>query len=183
VFVVDERAAGGIEVRTPAPGDPVPLIEPPQGGFVIYAGIRLRNLDPCGVVLTGELVDPSTGTATSNRDRREADLEEEPGSGGGDGGGGGAAWFRPSHLESLATIPNVPACPDALGVGVEGVPALLRVKAADRGGRSITVEPRVVPTCGPGGAQEFCRCTCGPGFVPGKCRAPDGGTRDGGGTT
>src|SRR5690242_13261830 len=34
-------------------GGPAPLMFPPQGGRVIFAGARARNLETCGATITG----------------------------------------------------------------------------------------------------------------------------------
>src|SRR5262249_19886833 len=56
------------------PGDPLYLQAPPQGGFVIYAGVAGTNLQQCDVDVRAELIDPVSGNAISNLDEREADL-------------------------------------------------------------------------------------------------------------
>src|SRR4051812_48518258 len=41
-------------------GDGVALLFPPQGGRVVFAGVRARNVDPCGAQLTGSVRDLAT---------------------------------------------------------------------------------------------------------------------------
>src|SRR5262245_50382520 len=43
-----------------AAGERIPLEPPPQGGYVMYLGARVLNLDAC-VELSGKLKDPDTG--------------------------------------------------------------------------------------------------------------------------
>ncbi|MGZ6142393.1 MAG: hypothetical protein ACXWLM_03590 [Myxococcales bacterium] len=133
-------------------GDTVLLQKPSQGGFVVYAGAAARNLDPCLVQLTAELIDPSTGNPLTGLDQRQADLVSQS----------GGYWWPASELGDLA---NIPSCPDALHVGVVGRPAILRVDVLDATGRGARVETRVTPVCPAGDAT--CACVCGPD--PGGC--------------
>ncbi len=40
-------------------GATVSLIEPPQGGRVIFVGVRVMNMNACGARITGVLRDPA----------------------------------------------------------------------------------------------------------------------------
>jgi hypothetical protein len=168
-LILDAPSDGGASLLVVSDGDRVVLQPPPQGGFVLYAGARLRNVDPCGVTFKGQLRDAMTGAIHSDFDLRRADLEEAGG------------WWVPKSLASFSTVSNVPACPDATGGGVVDNPDLaLEVIATDRGGRTATVMRRVVPVCAPGACEAECRCVCGADYHPGKCGGPDGGLPDGG---
>ena len=128
-------------------GDTVLLQKPPQGGFVIYAGAAARNLSPCAVQYTAELIDPSTGNPLTGLDQRHADLVSAS----------GGYWWPASGLGQLA---NIPSCPDALHVGVVGRSTILRVDVLDSGGRGARVETQVTPVCPAG--DSSCACVCGP---------------------
>ncbi|MCC6999828.1 MAG: hypothetical protein IT370_34820, partial [Deltaproteobacteria bacterium] len=65
-FVGDKAAQPSLEViylyadgtvRPALEGGEAPLIEPPQGGRVIFAGVRARNVDACAATLSGALRD------------------------------------------------------------------------------------------------------------------------------
>jgi hypothetical protein len=142
-------------------GQPVPLRQPVQGGFVLYSGMLLRNLDGRGVTMRAELKDPTTGNVISNLDQRETDLERAPAP--------HDDWWRPVELDSLSTVPNVPACPDALGRGIAGQPAVLELTATDSGKRTATITADVLPVCPDNELKTACECSCGPNFEPGKC--------------
>src|SRR5262245_42866748 len=49
--------AGEGTMRPLLDGDPVPIVKPPQGGKVIFPGIRARNVDVCGTYIKSWLVD------------------------------------------------------------------------------------------------------------------------------
>ena len=128
-------------------GDSVLLQKPPQGGFVVYAGAAARNLDVCGVQYTAELIDPASGTPLTNLDQRQADLSAPS-----------AGYYWPSA--GLSHVANIPACPDALQVGVAGRAAILRVDVLDTSGRRARVEVSVTPVCP--SDDPSCACICGP---------------------
>ena len=169
LLAVAEPTDGGARLVEVKDGDRVVLQPPPQGGFVLYAGARVRNLDPCGATIGGLLRDPKSGAVRSNTDRRSTDFELE----------GGSPYLVPRALATFSTVANVPACPDDLGQGVAEQMLRLEVKVADRGGRETTVSRLVVPICPGGPCGDECRCICGPGYFPGKC-VPDGGGGAGG---
>lgn len=164
--VAVDGGAALVEIKD---GDKVGLQPPPQGGFVLYVGARLRHLDPCGVFIGALLRDPVTDAVRSNLDRRNGDLVAEPGSG----------WFVPKALASFSSVANLPACPDDLGAGIVGQTLKLELTITERGGRRSVATRTVVPTCGGGPCEAECRCQCGRGYVPGKC-AQDGGAGDAG---
>jgi hypothetical protein len=145
-FVLEQPGdAGHVE---PPDGGAVPLRRPVQGGFVLYVGALLRNLDPCSVSLQAELKDPQSGVAVSNLDQRSTDLEPStvhPG------------WWQPTDLDSLSTVPNIPACPDALGRGAADKPATIELTATDAQHRTATISALVTPTCPADSLQVDCQ--------------------------
>ena len=132
-------------------GDALPLLVPPQGGSVLYAGARATNLRICGVTMSAHLVDPNGGGALSNLDARSSDLTEEHGN------FHGSPTF---HLTS--DLPNIPACPDALGKGLDGKDAILEVTVKDYEGHTGKASVHVVPTCP--ASNKLCTCVCGPNY-------------------
>jgi len=126
-------------------GDTVQLQRPPQGGFVIYAGVAATNLNR-RLLSSAELIDAATGQPLTNLDQRNADLAIEQ-----DG------YFWPPEIYQT---PNIPACPDALHVGVVNHAAILRVDVLDMDGRAGRAEVHVTPVCGAG--DKSCACLCGP---------------------
>ena len=125
-------------------GDSLQLQRPPQGGFVIYAGVAATNLNRC-LLSAAELIDPASGSPLTNLDQRNADLAIDQ-----------AGYFWPPDVFQT---PNIPACPDALHVGVVNRSAILRVDVQDIDGRTGRAEVRVTPVCGD---DKSCACLCGP---------------------
>jgi hypothetical protein len=146
----------GVGLTVLADGAQVPLSQPPQGGRVIYAGARARNLNACGVVMSAHLLDPDGGVAISGLDQRPADLDLEAG-----------GFYGPSEDALIFELPNIPACPDFLGRGVAAMDAILEVTVTDTEGKTAKAALRVVPTCDT--ADLECPCMCGPDFKPGGC--------------
>jgi hypothetical protein len=164
----DESMVTPIEVHD---GDAAPLIIPQQGGFVVFAGLRLKNLSPCKVTITGEFLDDTGTSALTNRDSRQTDLVPSTAGGG---------WYESKDLVALSTVPNIPVCPNFLGTNVADVPAILKLTATDRSGKTVTVTTHVSPSCQHPDTRPFCQCTCGANYFPGKCSL-DGGVASGDG--
>jgi hypothetical protein len=112
-------------------GSMVPLIFPPQGGEVIFAGVRAKNLDPCGVKITGALRDLDSNLVQV--DARTVNLDD-PGDG----------WARSTDSD-IASFANISVVPEQL---VEDQHLRHRVRARGDGDRprqaqSATVTLRV----------------------------------------
>jgi len=86
-------------VSTPVQsGGTVPLVTPPQGGRVIFLGVRATNVDPCAVKITGAIRDPATKQVRV--DARTVNLSPS-----GDG-------YGVSVDSSISSFANVPVCPN-----------------------------------------------------------------------
>jgi len=171
-FIGDRSAAPELEVivldpdgtvRAIADGAGAPLIEPPQGGRVIFAGVRARNVDACAATLTGALRD-----STSNHvmvDTRTINLVAQSGGTGG------------STPDEASTFANVPVCPNQWSQrDVFGQDYTLEITLIDRQQRRVTKNLRVQPMCAePGGKLTECLCICKKGYVLGEPCTPDGG--------
>lgn len=146
-----------------ADGQKVPLIFPPQGGRVIFVGVRARNLDPCGVTLLGAIRDPATRQVRI--DKRTVNLASA-----------GAGWGACNDTD-ISTFANVPVCPNSWATtDAFGRPFQLEVTLTDRDGRSATKTLTVTPECGEPASEAECRCICQGGYVLGQaCGAADGG--------
>jgi hypothetical protein len=122
------------------PMQTVPLIAPPQGGWIVLLGVRAKNLD-CHAVLTTALVDPCDDQ-TIQVDRRPTQLDV-----GSDGWG----------LSSLTSFGNLPVCPQSTAArDLYGVPYTVKVLVEDAAGQKASSELTVVPTC----LDSTSRCTC-----------------------
>jgi hypothetical protein len=145
-------------------GSTLALIFPPQGGRVVFVGVRATNLDPCGVQLSGALRDLTTNEARP--DVRTVNLAPT-----GDGGGA-------STDTNISTFANIPVCPNEWSVtDTYGHPYDLIVSVKDRGGRSASQTVVVTMTCAEPSNLAECLCICKAGYVLGQA-CDDGGVGD-----
>jgi hypothetical protein len=145
-------------------GGSVALMAPPQGGFVIYAGVRAKNVDRCGLQLTGALRDPVTNQVRP--EMRTIDLTPTS-------DGWGVSSTGPANL-NLSNFSNLPACPNNWSTAdVFGQSYELEVAIEDKGGRSASQTLVVTPYCDPA-ATALCMCRCAAGYVLGE-PCSDGG--------
>jgi hypothetical protein len=145
-------------------GDRVPLLFPPQGGRVIFAGVRATNVDACAASLGGALRDLATGQV--RLDERTVNLKP---AGGGWGGSVDAA---------IDTFANVPTCPNEwASTAVDDHPFELVVTLTDRGGRTVTETRTVTPSCAEPDREAECRCICRHGYVLGEACGDAGAPR------
>jgi hypothetical protein len=144
-----------------ADGDVVDLIRPPQGGFVIFVGARVRNLHDPTVELRGRLLNPSSG-ALVTEEGRVVDLNPTPGD--------PTVWLP--DLRSYTNVSNVPVCPASTNQDSYGVPFSLEVRVTEKiSGRAGVGRRKVTLACRQSDAAQLqlCQCECAAGFVLGKC--------------
>ena len=150
-------------------GDMVPLVFPPQGGEVIFAGVRATNLDPCGVKITGALRDLETKLVQV--DVRTVNLDD-PGDG----------WGKSSEGD-ISSFANISVCPNNWSkTSVNGSVYALEVTVTDREKRSATKVLQVTPVCTEKEYLAFCTCTCKAGYILGQTCEGAGGAGGGTGT-
>jgi hypothetical protein len=144
-----------------AEGDSVALLFPPQGGRVIFAGVRARNIDPCNVQLAGAVRD--VDTKQLRVDSRTINLEATS-----DG------WGKSSDAD-IASFANVPMCPNEWSkTNIYGTKYELEITITDRAKHKATKTVGVTPACAePDNAAE-CACICRGGYVLGE--TCDGGS-------
>jgi hypothetical protein len=141
---------GGIDV--PVSHGAVPLIEPPQGGQVVFVGVRARHLDGCGLDLTASLREVGSDKVLAF-DRRAVDLAL-----------GADAWGVPPRPAEISGFANVPACPiAALSTNVQDQPHMIDVRVRDRTGRTAGATLDVVPVCSEPSLAGLCACECSQG--------------------
>jgi hypothetical protein len=153
---MDLLALGADESAIPLhDGDTIALDFPPQGGRVVFAGVRANNLDPCGVELSGALRD--TPSNEVRIDVRTVNLLPDD---------AGAGVTSDTNISNFA---NVPVCPNQWSSrDAFGVPYALTVSVKDRSGRTASQTIQVTPTCAqPSNAAE-CACECAHGYVLGQ---------------
>jgi hypothetical protein len=152
-------------------GDMVTLAFPPQGGRVIFAGVRARNLDACAVQIEGSVRDLMTKQI--RLDSRTVNLIPGP-----DG------WAA-SDPTDISTFANIPVCPNEWSAtNLYGTTYELDFSLTDRSGHMAAQTLHVVPACAEPAHAVDCLCICKGGYVLGEscadAGAGDGGASDGG---
>lgn len=153
------RGAEGVSAPI-TDGSPVALIFPPQGGRVIFAGVRATNVSACGVTLGGSLRDPQNGKICF--DERTVNLRPLD-----DGWGG-------SVDSDISTFSNIPVCPNQWSISnAFGSEYDLTVKLRDKEGRMVEKTVRVIPACSEPENEAQCLCICKQGYILGEmCSSP-----------
>ncbi len=148
-------------------GTTVDLILPPQGGRVVFVGVRATNLDPCAATLTGAMRDPATNQVRF--DTRTINLAPT-----GDG-------YGVSATAELSSYANVPLCHNTwLATDVFGSDFTLEVTLTDRDGKTVTKTTTVRPECSEPEFESECLCICKGGYVLGEPCDGAGGAGGGG---
>jgi len=129
---------------------------PPQGGHVVYVGVRMTNFEGCRLDLAASVF-VADGGPLETEEKRRVDL-------------GDAGFSDPSDPANFA---NVPVCPNFGSHEIVGTEWTLVVEAAQRDGRSVKTALPVRFSCDAGGWD--CACECGHGYFLGKCGSPDAG--------
>lgn len=176
-FLGDEAGAPDFDLQlleandTVAPlsdGDTIPMILPPQGGRVIFVGVRATNVDGCGLQLTGALRDLATQQVRV--DSRTINLIDTH------DGYGVSGTQTTSVSSAIANFSNVPLCPNEWSsTNVYGTVYGLEVTIQDREGRQVTKKIHVTPQCGEPDNLAECLCICMAGYVLGQSCADAGG--------
>ena len=148
----------------------IPMTLTDQGGHVLFAGVRAKNVDGCELRLTATMRDQCNNMILS-RELREVTLEQQAN-----------GWGEPVFPDQATNYANVQVCPRvAAERDIEGEPYRLTIEIADYDGRRASVSTFVVPTCKDDEYNGFCLCECDVDFeVGGSCSAEgDGGTAPG----
>jgi hypothetical protein len=137
----------------------MPLEPPPQGGYVMYIGARVKNMHTC-VEIAGRIRDPNNNNevgfdARSSRLVPNAD---------------GFAWPDPSDNGNVS---NINGCPAYGPRDVHGLSYNLELTVTDKDGRKLKLTDTIVPTCmlSDPAVQADCTCTCAANYCLGKCGA------------
>ena len=142
-------------------GGTAPMILPPQGGRVIFVGVRATNVDGCGLQLTGALRDLTTQQVRV--DSRTINLIDT------NDGYGVSGTPDTSVSVAIANFSNVPVCPNEWSAtNVYGTTYGLEVTIQDREGRQLTKKIAVTPECGQPDNAADCMCICKGGYVLGE---------------
>lgn len=151
VIALDSSGAA----RPVSDGDGVDIVMPPQGGRVIFLGVRATNLSACGVQLSGSLRDTESGRVMS--ESRTVNLKPT-------GGGWGA-----SVDADISTFANVGVCPNNWsGRDIFDQDHEIVVQVKDGEGRTALQTLRVRPACNEPEFEVECRCICKHGYILGE---------------
>ncbi|WP_437334048.1 hypothetical protein [Sorangium sp. So ce394] len=141
--------------RPVSDGDAVDIVMPPQGGRVLFLGVRATNLGACGVQLSGALRDPGSGRVMS--ESRTVNLKPT-----GDG------WGASVDVD-ISTFANVGVCPNnwsSRDIFDQDYEIVVQVK--DREGRTASHTTQVRPACNEPELEVECRCICKHGYILGE---------------
>jgi hypothetical protein len=153
-------------VTTAVDGGTVPLVQPPQGGRVVFVGARVTNMNGCGVQLTGALRDETS--LQVRVDMRTVNLVST--------GNGWGATGTGVLSGSISSFANVPVCPNQWSTtDVDGHRYQLEVDVVDRAGRTARAVLEVTPYCSEPASAAYCACTCAAGYSGQPCPVGDGG--------
>lgn len=153
-------------VRDVAACGSVDVVKPPQGGKVVFIGLRATNLDGCGIDLNAAIRDPATRQVIGAEERTVnlVPIAGRPGW----GETSSAGDFENVGVDNFA---NIAVCPNVTARDLQRQPQLLDVKITDKAGRVGRAQAVVVPRC----AQKDpvvlaeCECTCEAGYRIDKC--------------
>lgn len=144
---------------------PLDIVEPPQGGRVLFVGLRGTNLDPCGLSIYGSLLDPRDDSiiGVEMRTTQLLPIAGRP------GWGQTAASGDPTN--GFSAVANIPVCPNLGARDVQQQLGLVRIELTDRRGKQARITERVFPRCAQPDAahRAACECLCQGGYTPAKC--------------
>lgn len=157
-------------------GGVLSIILPPQGGRVVFAGVRATNVEGSQMTIVGALHDLTTKQVRF--DQRTINLVPT-----GDGWGVSAPLGMPAS-DAISSFSNIGVCPNEwTPTNVYGNAYGLEMRIVDRVGREVSKKIVVTPACNEPGNVAECLCICKGGYVLGEaCSADDGGVGDGGNT-
>jgi hypothetical protein len=171
-FIGDEAAEPEIELfvhgadgadHPVSDGAVLDIIEPPQGGRVIFVGARARNVSGCGLLLTGAIRDPNTQQVRF--DTRTVNLEPD------------AEGWGSVELGNLSVYANIPVCANKwTEQDIFGGDFTLEMKLVDPDGKTVEKIVPVTAACTSVSQAETppdvtlagCYCTCKGGYVTGE---------------
>ncbi len=142
-------------------GTVLDIIEPPQGGRVAFVAARVKNIDPCGVNLVGEVKDPISGQVKF--EARNVLLKPD------------ADGFATIREGQTADYANIGVCPNgwaAQNVFGNEFELTVRVESDRVAEASFKValqctDRTLVGDVAPGVVLEACLCTCDEDYILG----------------
>ena len=130
-------------------GAELPLQTPPQGGKVIFVGMRVKNVDLCGASLQGAVREPCTNRVLGIERRPIAWRIAEDG------------FAEPAQPQEISDYANVPLCPNAgAAEDVDGPELQLEMRFYPAGAAAIDRVIAITTTCADDELPQLCRCEC-----------------------
>ncbi|HEY7956468.1 MAG TPA: hypothetical protein VII38_14290 [Polyangia bacterium] len=141
-------------------GASIDLVRPPQGGFVLFVGALVKNLEEKTVVIDGQLADASG--ALVSEDKRTVTMMASASD---------PTLFQPD-LRSYTGVANIAVCPSTSPTDRYNLPFQLTLVVTEPGsGRTGTGKITVTPSCRQTDPTELalCQCECAGNYSLGKC--------------
>ncbi len=160
IVAFGQQAPDGSGFQEIASGGVADLIQPLQGGHVIFVGARVRGVCTKELEIRGRLRDARTGNYLAEDRRTHIDLAIAS-----DGSYGEPAWDRISDLA------NVPICPNFLGRDMAGPEYELELRIGRKAGPFAEATLPITMACNAAdpAMRRLCECECGPDYEFGKC--------------
>jgi hypothetical protein len=134
-------------------GSSVPLILPPQGGKVVFVGVRARNVCAGVMQLIASVRDKCTNRIVGLEGRPVIYIA------------GADGWADPAEPTQISSYANVPLCPNFVSSrDIQDQPYELSIQVKDKTGRTSTKTLSITPFCGEPANEADCRCTCSFGY-------------------
>lgn len=141
-----------LAVTSTTAGASLPLVAPPQGGWIAMLGARATNIDACRVDLTTSFRDDAS-TPVIKVDRRPTTLVED-----------GTGW----SVTDVNAIGNLPFCPQVSATrDLHDQPYEITVALDDAYGQHAEQSLVVTPVCPDPDPTGRCLCECAQDYVVG----------------
>lgn len=147
-----------------ASGGPIDLVFPPQGGFVLFVGGRVRDLDDGNVQMRARMIDPGSQAIVAENTRVVA-LKRDAAD--------ANSWIP--DLRSYQNVPNVTMCPSTSTTDLVDVELTLEVTVTELSSGRVGVSTLPsVPSCRQSDPKQLalCKCECAANWTPTKCTGP-----------
>jgi len=130
-----------------ADGDPVSIQPPLQGGYVMYVGVRAKNVHGLTAQLSAAIIDVDSPQVVAIEQRPVRLLDD------------GTGWASPDIASQ--DLANVPVCSRVTGPeDFDRSPWRLEARLTDSDGRTAVATVVIEPRCADDYDYLGCRCAC-----------------------
>lgn len=150
-----------------ADGDRIPAIFPPQQGYVVFLGARVRNVDTCHLYVKTSVVDPCNDSRLHVRRQPVFLRLAEDG------------WAEPRDPDDISAFGNLEVCPSqgqVRDLEEEEYRFEISVVTVNSDGTEVLHAEEVLnltPYCAEPARLEDCLCQCDRDYSLGTVCAPD----------